>query len=133
MPIPFTEFIDILGTLSLEIAGAFAAMEKKWGLFGVLVMAFVTAIGGGTIRDLLIGEMLVEWLRNPAAGWVIGAGAVGALVFGSRLKRINLLLTISDALGLANCSRCGRRNMHSPDLCRPYAGRSFELASAGLV
>lgn len=100
MSIPFADFIEILGTFSFAVSGAFAAMEKKLDVFGVLVLAFVTAIGGGTIRDLLIGNLPVAWLQHPTAGWVIGAGAIGALFFGRHLRRIQFLLFVFDALGL---------------------------------
>ncbi|HET7000174.1 MAG TPA: trimeric intracellular cation channel family protein [Puia sp.] len=94
------EFIDILGTFSFAVSGAFAAMEKKLDPFGVLILAFITAIGGGTVRDLLIGDTPVAWLLQPSIGWVIVAGAAGALFFGRRLKKIQSLLTSFDALGL---------------------------------
>jgi uncharacterized membrane protein YeiH len=94
------EFIDILGTFSFAVSGAFAAMEKKLDPFGVLILAFITAVGGGTVRDLLIGDTPVAWLQRPSIGWVIVAGAAGALFFGRRLKKIQSLLTSFDALGL---------------------------------
>jgi hypothetical protein len=59
------EFIDILGTFSFAFSGAFAAMEKRLDSFGVFILAFITAIGGGRVRDLLIGDTPVAWLRNP--------------------------------------------------------------------
>ena len=100
MSLSITDFIDILGTFSFAVSGAFAAMEKKLDLFGVLILAFVTSIGGGTIRDLLKGNLPVAWMQHPGVGWVIAAGAAGALLFGRRLKRIQALLNIFDALGL---------------------------------
>jgi len=100
MSIPFADFIDILGTFSFAVSGAFAAMEKRLDPFGVLILAFITAMGGGTIRDLLIGNTPVAWLQNPSAAWLIVAGAAGTLFFGHRLKKLQSLLTSFDALGL---------------------------------
>jgi uncharacterized membrane protein YeiH len=48
--------IDILGIISFAISGVLVAMDKKLDLFGVFIIAFVTATGGGTLRDLLIGN-----------------------------------------------------------------------------
>jgi len=96
----FANFIDILGTFSFAVSGAFAAMEKRLDPFGVLILAFITAIGGGTVRDLLIGDTPVTWLQHPSVGWVIIAGTAGALFFGRRLKKIQSILTSFDALGL---------------------------------
>ena len=55
-PVSFTDFMDITGTFSFTVAGAPAAMEKRLDPFGVLIISFVTAIGGGTVRDLLLGD-----------------------------------------------------------------------------
>ncbi len=100
MSIPFADFIDILGTFSFAVSGAFAAMEKRLDPFGVLILAFITSIGGGTVRDLLIGDTPVAWLQYPSIGWVILTGTAGALFFGGRLKKMQSLLTSFDALGL---------------------------------
>jgi uncharacterized membrane protein YeiH len=100
MPLGFPDLIDISGTISFAIAGAFAAMERKLDPFGVLVIAFITAIGGGTIRDLLIGDLPVAWLSSTRTGWTILAGGIAAMFFGRRLKQISKLLSFFDALGL---------------------------------
>ncbi|HTD39155.1 MAG TPA: trimeric intracellular cation channel family protein [Mucilaginibacter sp.] len=100
MHLNFISIIDILGTFSFAAAGAFAAMEKKLDPFGVLIISFATAIGGGTIRDLLIGDFPVAWLKNMTAVWVIIAGFLAALFFGSYLKKLDKMLFIFDALGL---------------------------------
>lgn len=100
MPFNFISLIDILGTFSFAVSGAFAAMEKKLDPLGVLIIAFVTAIGGGTIRDVLLGDLPVAWLTNTTAAWVIAISAVAALFFGSTLKKFDRLLTVFDAIGL---------------------------------
>lgn len=100
MSISFLSLIDILGTFSFAAAGAFAAMEKKLDPFGVVIISFVTAIGGSTIRDVLIGETPVTWLSNSVAIWVILAGALVTLFFGSYLKKLDKMLFLFDAIGL---------------------------------
>jgi uncharacterized membrane protein YeiH len=92
--------IDILGTFSFAVAGAFAAMEKKLDPFGVLIICFVTAIGGGTLRDVLIGDLPVAWLSNLPATIVIIVGAVATLFFGGYLKKLDRMLFLFDAIGL---------------------------------
>ena len=52
----FLSIIDILGTVAFAISGAFAAIEKRLDPFGVIIIAFVTSIGGGTLRDMLVGN-----------------------------------------------------------------------------
>jgi uncharacterized membrane protein YeiH len=100
MSLHLADFIDILGTFSFAVSGAFAAKEKRLDLFGVCILAFVTAIGGGTIRDMLIGDLPVGWMQNPGIGWVIAAGATGSLFFGRRLQQMQRVLSVFDALGL---------------------------------
>ena len=96
----FLHVIDILGTFSFAVSGAFFAMQKKLDPFGVLILSFVTAIGGGTLRDMMIGNLPVGWLRDETVTVVIFAGAMGSMFFGQCLKKINATLFLFDALGL---------------------------------
>lgn len=100
MPTQFLYIIDILGTISFAVSGAFLAMEKKLDLFGVLVLSFVTAIGGGTLRDIMIGNLPVSWLRNETATIVIFSSAVVTMIFGRYLRHLTTTLFLFDALGL---------------------------------
>ncbi len=96
----FTDFMDITGTFSFAVAGALAAMSRRLDPFGVLILAFVTAIGGGTVRDLLLGIHPVSWLQDRRSATVIIIAAVLALVLAQRLQRFSKLLNIFDAIGL---------------------------------
>ena len=96
----FLEIIDILGTFSFAVSGAFFAMEKRLDPFGVLIIAFVTAIGGGTLRDLLIGDLPVAWLTNEIITIVIFVAAIGTMLFDNIIKKFNRTLFLFDALGL---------------------------------
>ena len=100
MPTHFLYIIDILGTVSFAVSGAFLAMEKKLDPFGVLVLSFVTAIGGGTLRDIIIGNLPVSWLRNETATIVIFFSAIVTMFFGRYLKQLTTTLFLFDALGL---------------------------------
>jgi uncharacterized membrane protein YeiH len=100
MPTNFLFIIDILGTFSFAVSGAFLAMQKKLDPFGVLVLAFVTAIGGGTLRDIMIGNLPVGWLRNETATLVIFFSAIATMFFGRYLKQFTTTLFLFDALGL---------------------------------
>lgn len=100
MPTHFLYIIDILGTISFAVSGAFLAMDKKLDPFGVLVISFVTAIGGGTLRDMLIGNLPVGWLQNETASIVIFSSAIAAMIFGRYFKYLSTTLFLFDALGL---------------------------------
>ena len=75
-------------------------MEKKLDPFGVLVLSFVTAIGGGTLRDMMIGNLPVSWLTNATATIVIFSSAVVTMLFGRYLRHLTTTLFLFDALGL---------------------------------
>jgi len=96
----FLNVIDILGTFAFAVSGVFSAMEKKLDLFGILIISFVTAIGGGTIRDVLVGNLPVNWLQNDVTILVIFASALATILFGSYFKHLNAALFLFDALGL---------------------------------
>ncbi len=100
MSTQFLTIIDILGTISFAVSGAFLAMEKKLDPFGVLVLAFVTAIGGGTLRDILIGNLPVSWMRNETATIVIFSSAIATMFFGRYMRHLTTTLFLFDALGL---------------------------------
>jgi uncharacterized membrane protein YeiH len=96
----FLNLIDILGTFAFAVSGVFSAMERKLDVFGILIISFVTAIGGGTIRDILVGNLPVNWLQNNLAIQVIFFAAVLTMIFGTFLKHLNTALFLFDALGL---------------------------------
>ena len=96
----FLNIIDILGTFAFAVSGVFSAMERKLDLFGVLIISFVTAIGGGTIRDVLVGNLPVNWLQNDVTILTIFVSAMATILFGSYFKHLNTALFLFDALGL---------------------------------
>jgi uncharacterized membrane protein YeiH len=96
----FLNIIDILGTFAFAVSGVFSAMEKKLDPFGILIIAFATAIGGGTIRDALVGNFPVNWLQNDVTIIVIFVSAIATMLFGSYFKRLDTALFLFDALGL---------------------------------
>ena len=96
----FLSIIDILGTFAFAVSGASSAMEKKLDPFGVIILSFVTAIGGGTLRDILIGNTPVGWLKNETTSIVILVAAIITLLFGNALKHLTNTLFLFDALGL---------------------------------
>lgn len=92
--------IDVLGTVAFAISGVLVAMEKRLDLFGVLIIAFVTAIGGGTLRDLLIGNTPVAWMRDLTYVTVIFITVVFAIIFVNQLKYLRKSLFLFDTIGI---------------------------------
>lgn len=92
--------IDILGTIAFAISGVLAAMNKRLDPFGILIIAFVTAVGGGTLRDILI-EAPIAWMRNLTYVYVIFVTTVLAVIFRKRLNHIRRSLFLFDTIGIA--------------------------------
>lgn len=92
--------IDILGTITFAVSGVFAAMQKRLDIFGILIISFITAIGGGTLRDMLIGDLPVRWMRSIDTPLIIFASAVAAILFGNIIRNFQQTLFIFDSLGL---------------------------------
>lgn len=92
--------IEIAGTVAFSIAGAFAAMEKRLDLFGIFIIAFVTAMGGGTLRDVLIGELPVKWMLDLSSGFVVILSTIAAISFTRVLQNYHKILLLFDSIGL---------------------------------
>ena len=101
MTLAFTlHYLDLLGTLVFAITGLLAARRKQLDLFGAIVIAMVTAIGGGTLRDLIIDEP-VFWTQDDTYIYIVVISAL-FLFFFARFRRLPVrLLLFLDALGLA--------------------------------
>lgn len=96
----FHLIIDILGTVAFAISGVLVAMDKKLDLFGVLIIAFVTAVGGGTLRDFLIGNTPVGWMTTPVYIITITATVVIAIIFVNKLRYFRKSLFLFDTIGI---------------------------------
>jgi uncharacterized membrane protein YeiH len=92
--------IDILGTIAFAISGVLTAIKHRMDPFGILIIAFVTAAGGGTLRDLLI-DADITWMRNLTFVYVIFGAAVFAVIFRKKLGHIRKSLFLFDTIGIA--------------------------------
>lgn len=96
----FFQVLDILGTVAFAISGVLVALNKKMDPFGVLIIAFVTAVGGGSLRDVLIGIQPVSWMINMTYVYVIFGATVFAIVFKSKLNYLRKSLFLFDTIGI---------------------------------
>ena len=92
--------LEILGTIAFAFSGSLAAFNKKMDVFGVFVVAFVTAMGGGMLRDILIGNTPVVWMKDLTYIFVIGTGTITALIFRKKLMYLRRSLFLFDSIGL---------------------------------
>lgn len=96
----FLAAAEVVGTFAFAVSGATAAIRNRYDLFGILVLAFATAIGGGTIRDVLVGNVPVSWLTNSRAIWSVFAGFLLTVTLRSRMHKVQSWIFFFDAVGL---------------------------------
>ena len=92
--------LDILGTFAFAISGALVASDKNFDLFGVLIIAFVTAVGGGMLRDVLINAHPINWIGDLNYVWTILAAVITTILFKSKILPLSKTLFLSDTIGL---------------------------------
>ncbi|WP_298904123.1 trimeric intracellular cation channel family protein [uncultured Psychroserpens sp.] len=96
----FFQVVDILGTIAFAISGVLVALDKRMDAFGVLIIAFVTSVGGGTLRDIMIGVTPVSWMTNMTYVYVIIASAVFAVVLKKQIGYLRRSLFLFDTIGI---------------------------------
>ncbi len=96
----FFTIINIGGTIAFAISGTLAGIRKQLDIFGLLVIAFVTSIGGGTIRDMLIGHLPVRWLLDSSVILLIISISIVTIFFKNHIEKLDKTLTLFDSLGL---------------------------------
>ena len=94
------DILDILGTITFAVSGVLTALHKRMDSFGIFIIAFVTAVGGGTLRDVLIGNTPVSWMLDIKYIYIIALAVIFALVFRNRLKHLRNSLFLFDTIGL---------------------------------
>lgn len=92
--------ISLIGTLVFAISGTLTAIQKKFDLVGSLVIGFVTALGGGTVRDIMIGKTPVGWLTEYKYYLVIIIGYSIAHLFKHKALQIKKSMFLFDTIGI---------------------------------
>ncbi len=93
-------YLDIIGTFVFAISGVLTAASKKFDVFGALIIAFVTAVGGGTLRDILLGEFPVVWIRETNYLYIILIAFVASLLFRKYIMKLRKTLFLFDTIGI---------------------------------
>lgn len=106
---PLATLLDHFGVSVSALSGVLAAREKGLDLFGVLVLALVTAVGGGSLRDVLADDGAVFWLHTPAIFHNVCITAALAFVISHHWEPPKTLFQIADALALCFFAVAGTR------------------------
>ncbi|QCX00629.1 trimeric intracellular cation channel family protein [Aggregatimonas sangjinii] len=97
----FFDVLDILGTIAFAISGALMAIKREMDVFGIFIVAFVTALGGGILRDVFIGNTPVWWMGHFYVVHFVSISVFLAIVFRNKIYFLVKSLFIFDTIGLA--------------------------------
>lgn len=93
-------YLDVVGTVAFAMSGTLAALNNRFDLFGAAVIAFVTATGGGTLRDLLLGAAPVFWVISTQYFLYIFIGFLLSIVFRSNILKLRRTMFLFDTIGI---------------------------------
>jgi uncharacterized membrane protein YeiH len=93
-------FISYAGTFVFALTGALKARTSKMDVFGGVVLAFATAYGGGTLRDLLVGIQPVNWVNDNIALLLVLSATAITFLFRQNINRFKRTIFFTDAVGL---------------------------------
>lgn len=96
----FIYFCDLFGTLVFAISGILIATEKKFDLIGAIIIGIVTAVGGGTLRDVLIGETPVGWMKDLNYLYVIFSAIPICFFFQKTIQKLQKGIFLFDTIGI---------------------------------
>lgn len=82
------------------MSGVLTAGNEKMDMFGAVVIGFVTAVGGGTLRDILIGSTPVGWMQNADYLMLLSAGVITAILLRSQVAKLQKTMFLFDAIGI---------------------------------
>jgi uncharacterized membrane protein YeiH len=97
----------LIGTFFFAISGVLAGIKKRLDLFGLFFISFATSLGGGTIRDLLIGSYPIGWVSDINYPLAVLLAVIITIIFQRQILKIKRILLISDMIGVAIFSIMG--------------------------
>lgn len=112
----FIYTLDILGTFAFAISGALVASDQKLDLFGVAIIAFVTAVGGGMLRDILINAHPINWIGDLNYLYTILSAVILTFLFKSKILPLSKTMFLFDTVGLGVFTLLGLKKGLSFDL-----------------
>ena len=96
----FIYYLDLLGTFVFAISGVLLAVEKRFDIVGAFIIGFVTALGGGTTRDILIGASPVAWMQDLNYLLCIPVAMLCTYLFYDQILKLKRSLFLFDAIGI---------------------------------
>jgi uncharacterized membrane protein YeiH len=107
LPVDLIEPLSLFGTAVFALTGAISAAKKRFDIFGMIVLAAIVGLGGGTLRDILLGRLPVAWVSQPWDLLITTSVALFSFFFLQSLYRLRTVFLWADALGLATFAVVG--------------------------
>ena len=113
--------LDIIGTLVFAVSGVLTAIDSDFDVVGSSIIGMVTAVGGGTLRDVLIGETPVGWMTDLNYLWTIIAALVLSYLFKNKILKLRKSMFFFDTIGIGLFTILGLQKTLSVGLELPVA------------
>lgn len=113
--------LDYVGTFVFAISGTLMAAQKRFDIFGALTIGFATAIGGGTLRDMMLGITPVTWIQSLDYFYVITIAVMLTTIFKSIVLKLRSTLFLFDSIGIGVFTVIGIDKALMYDLAPPIA------------
>lgn len=135
LTVDLIEPLSAIGTAVFALTGAISAARKRFDIFGMIVLAAVVGLGGGTLRDILLGRLPVTWVNDPSGLLITTSVAVCSFFFLKNLVRLESIFLWADAIGMATFAVIGTSLALEKDVS-PFLAPVFGMFTAcfgGLV
>lgn len=123
----FINFFEYAGTAAFAISGALLGCKKQLDYFGIVVLAILTAIGGGLIRDVFIGDYPPNALRHPIYINISIIAAIVTILFHRKFSYLGNIILLFDALGLGAFTALGSNMALQHQMMQPLIVITFGL------
>lgn len=117
----YIAIIDGIGIFVFVLSGVLTAIDKGFDVVGASIIGMVTALGGGTLRDIMIGETPVSWMHNPSYLIIIACAIVCCYLFKGRIMKLKKGMFFFDSIGIGLFTILGMQKTLNIGLDAPIA------------
>lgn len=94
------ELFNLIAVFVFAITASLSSLKRKFDIFGITFVAFVSSVGGGTVRDMLLGDFPISWMKEGKFAYSIILGVLVALLFTSKLSKLKKTYFWFDTIGI---------------------------------
>lgn len=113
------EIFNLIAIFVFAISASLSTIKRKFDLFGIAFVAFVTSVGGGTVRDVLLGQFPVSWMQDSEFSYFILAGIIVSFLFTKYLAKLKKTFFWFDTIGIGVAAVLGTHKALEAGLSEP--------------